>query len=62
MNFRDIFHFNYLRSMIKLNEREDEEFPESENDLQLTEDDDIIYVNEWRQEYELIYQSYILEK
>lgn len=64
MTFKEIFHINNLFNKIKLdhsdsyqnllnhpkydeiNKRQDEKFPE----------------NEWNQEYELIYLSYVLEK
>jgi hypothetical protein len=64
MTFKEIFHINNLFNKIKLDhsdshqyllnhtkydevhQRQDEKFPE----------------NEWNQEYELIYLSYVLEK
>jgi len=64
MTFKEIFHFNNLLHKIKLDK--------SENDLAITQEEENIFKvkpedekfigNEWNQEYELIYLSYVLEK
>jgi len=63
MNFKEIFHFNNFLHKIKLDSSEkeqqlilnncrgDEPEVEAEN----------VFGNEWNQEYELIYSSYILD-
>jgi hypothetical protein len=63
MNFKEIFHFNNFLHKIKLDSSEkehqlilnncrgDEPEVEVEN----------VFGNEWNQEYELIYSSYILD-
>ena len=64
MTFKEIFHFNNIFHKIKLDK--------SENDFAIVQGEDNIgkekvedeqsLGNEWNQEYELIYLSYVLEK
>jgi len=64
MTFKEIFHFNNIFHKIKLDK--------SENDFAIVQGEDNIgkekvedeqsQGNEWNQEYELIYLSYVLEK
>ena len=64
MTFKDIFHFNNIFHKIKLDK--------SENDFAIVQGEENIgkekvkdeqsLGNEWNQEYELIYLSYVLEK
>jgi len=64
MTFKEIFHFNNIFHKIKLDK--------SENDFAVVQgeenigkekvDDEQSQGNEWNQEYELIYLSYVLEK
>ena len=62
MTFKDFFHFAYLRNKIKLDKPE-EEIPGSKPDVKPdNEVDNDFNVNEWNQEYELIYRSYVLER
>lgn len=65
MTFKEIFHFNNFLHKIKLDKAEENQFitdQEKEiNDNDLF-DDSRSSSNEWNQEYELIYLSYVLEK
>jgi len=64
MTFKEIFQFNNIFHKIKLDK--------SENDFAIVQGEDNIgkekvedeqsQGNEWNQEYELIYLSYVLEK
>jgi len=64
MTFKEIFHFNYPFHKIKLDKPEqDYLLPSEEVIVSSVKKDDVEYhVNEWNQEYELIYLSYVLEK
>jgi hypothetical protein len=64
MNIKEIFHFNNLFHKIKLYKPEhDYLVPSEEVIVSNVKKDDVKYhVNEWNQEYELIYLSYVLEK
>lgn len=59
MTFKEIFHHNDLFHRIKLDKSE-----KDTSNLQAVEKiEDVKYsVNEWNQEYELIYAAYILER
>jgi len=58
----DIFDINYDGNKIKLDQNLTD-FTEEEISLTDTESADVkICVNEWHQEYELIYRSYVLER
>jgi hypothetical protein len=65
MTFKEIFHLNNIVHKIKLDKSEEnqviaEEVKEkSDEDFR---DDNKFSGNEWNQEYELIYLSYVLEK
>ena len=63
MTFKEIFHLNKIIQNIKLDNtesdfiifREEENNEEKKSYLEK-------YSNEWNQEYELIYSSYVLER
>ena len=64
MTFKEIFHFNNLFHKIMLDKPENDYLvPPEEVIVSSLKNDDVEYqVNEWNQEYELIYLSYVLEK
>jgi hypothetical protein len=65
MTFKEIFHLNNFFHKIKLDKSEEnqviveEVIGKSDEDFR---DDNKFSGNEWNQEYELIYLSYVLEK
>ncbi len=63
MIFKDIFNLGTLKQNIKLDNSNYDfvVFLEEENSEEQKVNDEK-YSNEWNQEYELIYQSYILER
>jgi hypothetical protein len=64
MNFTDIFHIDNFLQKIKLDssEKEHQFKPGEENCDEFKVEIENVFGNEWNQEYELIYLSYILEK
>lgn len=64
MTFKEIFHINNLFSKIKLDQPEvNQSLIDSNKPLvEEKKDNDKYPENEWNQEYELIYASYIIEK
>ena len=64
MTFKEIFHFNNPFHKIKLDKPEHDYLVLSEEEIvsSVKKDDVEYHVNEWNQEYELIYLSYVLEK
>ena len=64
MTFKEIFHFNNIFHRIKLDKSEkDLAFVQGEEKIfEEKVDDEQSQGNEWNQEYELIYLSYVLEK
>lgn len=63
MNFKEIFHTNNFLHKIKLDSSEKEHQVisiEKESD-EFNVKIENVFGNEWNQEYELIYSSYILE-
>ncbi len=64
MTFKELFHLDNFFHKIKLDHSEKISSVEQEKDINYEKkrDDDKFYPNEWNQEYELIYLSYILEK
>ncbi len=64
MTLKEIFHFNNLMHKIKLDKSERENSTALEKDILSKDKNDYEYLNsnEWNQEYELIYLSYVLEK
>jgi hypothetical protein len=64
MTFKEIFQFNNIFHKIKL-DKSDKDFAvvqEEENIGKEKVEDELSQGNEWNQEYELIYLSYVLEK
>lgn len=65
MTIKEIFHLNNFFQKIKLDKSEDNQVIDEELKCD-SFDDDIVDKkfsgNEWNQEYELIYLSYVLEK
>lgn len=63
MVFKDIFNLDSLKQNIKLDNSDYDfiVFLEEENSEDQKVNDEK-YSNEWNQEYELIYSSYVLEK
>ena len=65
MTFKEIFHLNNILHKIKLDNSEENQVivekvsGKSDEDFR---DDNKFSGNEWNQEYELIYLSYVLEK
>lgn len=64
MTFKEIFHINNFLHKIKLDKSEENQSIEKKSDNEKLDDDfdEKFYENEWNQEYELIYLSYVLEK
>lgn len=64
MTFKEIFHLNNFLHKIKLDKSEENQSIEKKSDNEKLDDDfdEKFYENEWNQEYELIYLSYVLEK
>ncbi len=65
MTFKEIFHLNNFFHKIKLDKSEENQFNENNSEHEKIEDDIVdenFLGNEWNQEYELIYLSYVLEK
>lgn len=64
MTFKEIFHLNNFLHKIKLDKSEENQSIEKKSDNEKFDDDfdEKFYENEWNQEYELIYLSYVLEK
>jgi len=64
MTFKEIFHFNNILHKIKLDKSENEfsVIHAEENIVKEKVENENSQVNEWNQEYELIYMSYVLEK
>lgn len=64
MTFKEIFHLNNFLHKIKLDKSEENQVI-SEQKKEIIDNDlfnDDRLGNEWNQEYELIYLSYVLEK
>lgn len=64
MIFKEIFHFNNIFHKIKLDKSENDfaVIHAEENIVNEKVEDEQSLGNEWNQEYELIYLSYVLEK
>jgi|GEM_PF-6833509 len=65
MTFKEIFHLNNFFQKIKLDRSEENQAINEELKLDSFDDDNVdkkFSGNEWNQEYELIYLSYVLEK
>jgi len=64
MTFKEIFHFNNIFHKIKLDKSENEfAIVQGEDNIGKEKvEDEQSQGNEWNQEYELIYLSYVLEK
>ena len=65
MTFKEIFHLNNFFQKIKLDRSEENQAINMELKLDSFDDDNVdkkFSGNEWNQEYELIYLSYVLEK
>lgn len=64
MTFKEIFHINNLFNKIKLDHSDSHQslLNNSEYDEEDKRQDEKFLENEWNQEYELIYLSYVLEK
>jgi len=65
MTFKEIFHLNNIFHKIKLDKSEENQVITEEVIGKSDEDfreDNKFSGNEWNQEYELIYLSYVLEK
>jgi hypothetical protein len=64
MNIREIFNFKKSLYRIKLDDEKEETSSNSEDNLTLNTEEEIQkeLSNEWNQEYELIYLSYVLER
>lgn len=64
MTFKEIFHINNLFSKIKLDHSDTYKnlIADRENKEDEKRKDEKYPENEWNQEYELIYLSYVLEK
>jgi len=62
MTFKELFNLNNIRQKIKLDNSENDFiiFNEEENEAEQKSDLEK-YSNEWNQEYELIYSSYVLD-
>ena len=61
---KELFQLNRLVYKIKLDNSENDFlfFPEEEKAAEYKMENEKFLVNEWDQEYELIYSSYVLEK
>jgi hypothetical protein len=64
MNIREIFNFKNSFYRIKLDDEKEETSSNREDNLTLNTEEEIQkeLSNEWNQEYELIYLSYVLER
>lgn len=64
MNIKDLFHFHYPLFRIRLDNEKEENISENENNViaSLGEESQEDTKNEWHQEYEIIYLSYLLER
>ena len=64
MNIKDLFHFNIPFLRIKLDNGKEENISEKENYSSVNSLEELPkdIKNEWNQEYEMIYLSYVLEK
>ena len=64
MTFKEIFNLNNLFHKIMLDKPENDSLvsPEEVVVSSVNNNDEKYQVNEWNQEYELIYLSYVLEK
>ncbi len=64
MTFKEIFHLNNFLHKIKLDKSEDKSsiLQSGEKVIEEKFEFDKFAINEWNQEYELIYSAYILEK
>ena len=64
MNIKDLFNFNYPFFRIKLDDEQIENTFAQETEIEFDSDKkkEFSFRNEWHQEYELIYSSYVLEK
>jgi hypothetical protein len=63
MTFKEIFHINDFSQKIKLDNSETDfiYFQEKEKIVDEAIKEEKFFANEWNQEYELIYSSYVLE-
>jgi hypothetical protein len=63
MTFKEIFHINDFSQKIKLDNSETDfiYFQEKEKIVDEAIKEEKFSANEWNQEYELIYSSYVLE-
>jgi len=64
MNFKEIFHINNFFHKIRLDnsDKERQVIPDEKNSDEFDVEIKNVFRNEWNQEYELIYLSYVLEK
>lgn len=65
MTFKEIFHLNNFFHKIKLDKTDENQIIEEYSENKKFDDDKVdekFSGNEWNQEYELIYLSYVLEK
>jgi hypothetical protein len=64
MNIKDLFHLNYPLFRIRLDNEKEESISENKNNVMagLGEESKEDTKNEWHQEYEMIYLSYLLER
>jgi len=64
MNLKEIFHLNSFIHKIKLDksERQNSDYQGNLAEKEKNQESDEVFSNEWNQEYELIYASYVLEK
>lgn len=64
MNIREIFNFKNSFYRIKLDDEKEETTLKREDSIILNDDKEMLMDsrNEWNQEYELIYLSYVLER
>ena len=64
MNIKDLFNLNYPLFRIRLDNEKEENVSENENNViaSLSEESQGDIKNEWHQEYEMIYLSYLLER
>jgi hypothetical protein len=64
MNIREIFNFKNSFYRIKLDNEKEETSSNIEDNFILNDEEEILndLSNEWNQEYELIYLSYVLER
>jgi hypothetical protein len=64
MNIKDLFHLSYPLFRIRLDNEKEESISENKNNVMtgLGEESKEDTKNEWHQEYEMIYLSYLLER